>query len=291
MRWVSIPATLVAVAMPALACSDGGSIPVEPPGLAAEITPLAPTPGTWSVEVRVPSGANCINRSGSTPVTPSGGDYIVNESYCTILVEASGLTGGVVLTQRCQDKGGNAHPKLDCETKGTGARWKTLFKVPLVNGENGRNWAVPSFGQSVGHRYVFRAKGSGLKNARDIPPFNVSRPGLSGPPAVADPGFSVPANAQLTVGAPGLLNNDDLGNPEGALDQFGGGDLGGNPADNAAGTTFPNAKGTGDLTVNADGSLTLTATNSSGTLVFFYVLRNSQGQSTAQVTITITAPV
>jgi hypothetical protein len=88
-----------------------------------------------------------------------------------------------------------------------------------------------------------------------------------------------------------LLNNDDLGNPEGALDQFGGGDLGGNPADNAAGTTFPNAKGTGDLTVNADGSLTLTATNSSGTLVFFYVLRNSQGQSTAQVTITITAPV
>src|SRR5262249_20594806 len=85
----------------------------------------------------------------------------------------------------------------------------------------------------------------------------------------------------------GLLTNDFLGLPAATITFFGGGFLGGQVQDHAAGTSA-SAAGVGTLTVNADGSLTFVpATGFTGTATFLYRLANAVGASDVQATIAI----
>jgi hypothetical protein len=290
--------TLLAVPFLALACSEAEQATLlEPPAISADVTiEAAPEIGDFEVEVRDPA-AGCTNPLAALAGPPNTGTWTIDggsANFCLRLLvknpDTSPHTGGTLTYFQCRSKsGGGLAPKSDCDA-GT-ARFVLSSKndrnVFVDVGTSLRFFAMAA-GITAGFRLKYTGKGSGLKNAT-IGPFDVSRPGFSAPTAVDDPGFSVREDATLTVGAPGLLNNDDLGNPQGAVFQFGAGDLGGSISDNVAGDTVIDAFGNGDLTVNADGSLTLTPTNQTGTNTFRYKLRNTQGESTAIVTITVTA--
>jgi len=100
------------------------------------------------------------------------------------------------------------------------------------------------------------------------------------PVAAADGPYSVDAGGTLTITAADindLLDNDDLGTPEGTITIFGGGVQ--------AGTSTPFLGGT--LTVNADGSFTLDGATTPGAHSFDYEVRNSMGASTATVTVVV----
>lgn len=99
-------------------------------------------------------------------------------------------------------------------------------------------------------------------------------------------------NTALVLAAPGLLANDNRGVPDATIVGFGGGSLGGNPADNAPGATV-NVGVDGSLRVNGDGSITFTPTTGfTGTFTFRYRLQNPLGMSDVEVVIEIgNAPV
>jgi hypothetical protein len=117
---------------------------------------------------------------------------------------------------------------------------------------------------------------------------NVTIEVQSGPQAVDDD-FSTLAGELLEVAAPGVLANDS-GLPDPQVTSFGGGDLGGTATDQAAGTTLSIAPD-GDLTLNADGSLSFTPpTGLTGDFVFDYRIGNDAGQDQATITITVNDP-
>ena len=78
---------------------------------------------------------------------------------------------------------------------------------------------------------------------------------------------------------------DDLGTPTATLTSFGGGSLGGDVTSNAAGASV--SVGGGNLTVGANGSISLTDSVAAGGYLFQYRLTNSRGTSDAQVTIIV----
>lgn len=98
--------------------------------------------------------------------------------------------------------------------------------------------------------------------------------------------FDADVNETLTVEAPGILENDDLGSPEAELTTITVGETNWSP-----GEAIDFAGGT--LTVEADGSLTLDGPAEVGSFEFDYTLENAAGQSTAMVTIDVSgeAPV
>jgi uncharacterized protein YjdB len=106
------------------------------------------------------------------------------------------------------------------------------------------------------------------------------------PKAVADSVVAL-KDTQLNVAAPGLLTNDTLGIPAGAIVSFGGGSLGGTVTSNGAGTTasFGTA---GTLRVNTDGSLSFKpSTGFTGTFTFVYRVQNLAGVDDDTVTIQV----
>lgn len=101
--------------------------------------------------------------------------------------------------------------------------------------------------------------------------------------ATFDTPFNIPA-------ATGLMANDTRGFPLADVASFGGGDLGGTVASNAAGSTVTPLPGhaTGSLKVNADGSVDFTPpTGFTGVYTFQYRITNARGSSDAQVTIAV----
>jgi hypothetical protein len=108
------------------------------------------------------------------------------------------------------------------------------------------------------------------------------------PTAVADTPALVDANTAVTgaaSGASNLLNNDARGFPVATITSYGGGSLGGEVTDHAAGSTTTFGTG-GSITVNANGSYTFTpSTNFTGTFTFQYQLSNAGGTSNATVTL------
>jgi len=82
-----------------------------------------------------------------------------------------------------------------------------------------------------------------------------------------------------------LLDNDNLGSPAATLTSFGGGTLGGAVTTNAAGASVALAGGT--LTVNSDGSFSLTTPTTAGSFNFQYRITNIAGTSDATVTIEV----
>lgn len=82
-----------------------------------------------------------------------------------------------------------------------------------------------------------------------------------------------------------LLDNDNLGTPAATLTSFGGGSLGGTVTTNAAGASVVLAGGT--LTVNSNGSFSLTTPTTTGSFTFNYRLTNVAGTSDALVTIEV----
>jgi|GEM_PF-6294277 len=108
-----------------------------------------------------------------------------------------------------------------------------------------------------------------------------------GPQAEADDYIAVETNLLDIPAGSGLLVNDNLGIPDADLVGFGGGDLGGTPADNAPGSTIVVGVD-GSLTVNADGSFSFEAASGfEGDFEFFYRLENIAGQSDGLVTIEV----
>lgn len=111
-------------------------------------------------------------------------------------------------------------------------------------------------------------------------------------PTAQDDAYSFLFSAEQTVaaGAGLFVDNgsgaDDLGFPAATLANFGGGSLGGAVTDNAAGAGVALADGT--LTVNADGSWSLTGQPfTPGVYTFDYRLTNAAGFSDGIVTLTI----
>jgi hypothetical protein len=90
--------------------------------------------------------------------------------------------------------------------------------------------------------------------------------------------------------ATGLLANDDRGLPAADLVSFGGGDLSGSVADNAAGATVA-VGADGSITVNADGSFDFQAESGfDGEFSFDYRIENVAGTADATVTIDVQRP-
>jgi len=116
------------------------------------------------------------------------------------------------------------------------------------------------------------------------------------PTAVDDAGYSVVTGSTLMIDAASgvFVDNgagpDILGDPTATLVNFGGGSLGGAVTDNAAGATVVDSLAGGDLTVNANGSFTLTNPTTAGTFTFLYRLQNAAGFSDATVTLVVTQP-
>ncbi|MBY5956812.1 hypothetical protein KUV50_01605 [Membranicola marinus] len=81
---------------------------------------------------------------------------------------------------------------------------------------------------------------------------------------------------------------DHLGSPAASIVRFGGGSLGGSVTDNVAGSAVAFAGGM--LTVNADGSLSVSNPSMHGIFTFEYRIQNSSGFSDATVTVTINEP-
>jgi hypothetical protein len=92
----------------------------------------------------------------------------------------------------------------------------------------------------------------------------------------------------VTTDANDLLDNDILGSPVSTLTTFGGGNLGGDVTTNAAGDAVGLAGGT--LTVNGDGSFSLTNPTVPGSYNFDYQLSNSGGTSDGTVNILVGTP-
>src|SRR5204863_5872602 len=107
--------------------------------------------------------------------------------------------------------------------------------------------------------------------ARDDGPTNGSAPGSP---------FHGVFNTVLNIAAnAGLLTNDFVGIPSGAISKFGGGGIGGTVDSNNSGS--PASNGGHSLTVNSDGSLSFTpATGFAGLFTFYYRLTNVLGSST-----------
>jgi hypothetical protein len=111
------------------------------------------------------------------------------------------------------------------------------------------------------------------------------------PTAVDDGVYTVNTGGTLsiTTAAPNdLLDNDTLGFPAATIASFGAGSLGGTVTTNVAGASVTLAGGT--LTVNADGSFTLTTPTTSGNYTFQYRLSNIAGFSDATVSIQVRQP-
>ena len=106
------------------------------------------------------------------------------------------------------------------------------------------------------------------------------------PKAVPDT-LGATRDMDLAVAAPGVLINDTLGIPAGAVASFGGGSLPGSVTTNAAGTTASYGTG-GSLRVNANGSVEFTpSAGFTGNFTFQYRATNSVGSSDATVTIRV----
>ena len=121
----------------------------------------------------------------------------------------------------------------------------------------------------------------------DVPPDPVGTP-----PTAVDDGpdetYSIIAGQTLAIAAvDGLLANDALGSPEGTVITFGGGSLGGDVADNPAGTTVTTPEAA--LLVETNGALTFSpGADTEGEFQFNYRLSNAFGSSDATVTIDVT---
>jgi len=112
---------------------------------------------------------------------------------------------------------------------------------------------------------------------------------LNGPAAEPD-SYTTVVGTALNVSAPGVLSNDNLGNPNATLQSFGGGSLGGSVTTNAPGASVALGTSGGTLTLNANGSLSLTAPTTAGTYTFLYRIGNVKGTSDATVTIQVNQP-
>jgi PKD repeat protein len=111
-------------------------------------------------------------------------------------------------------------------------------------------------------------------------------------PTASDDLLSVAAGGSLspaaTLFADSAHGTDRRGGSAATVASFGGGDLGGTVTDNAPGSTVPLAGG--DLTVTADGSLSLAAPTEGGTYAFDYRLASSAGSDDARAFVAVRAP-
>lgn len=197
---------------------------------------------------------------------------------------------------------GSERITVDLQGESYNALWKTRNNPPgLQNGRDRYRLEVyvgtARLGYAdlwfVGHNRDLRdvtAGYLGVVNGGNLNiKFRIETRAAGNAPDAVDDAYATAANTPLNVMAPGVLENDDLGDPPAELTHFGGGSLGGGVMENAAGNTVDFGEG-GSLTVNADGSFSFTpASGFEGAFTFQYRIANSAGNDAATVTITITA--
>jgi hypothetical protein len=149
----------------------------------------------------------------------------------------------------------------------------------LVLNGNGGFVYTPASGYTGSDSFSYTLTNSGGSSTATVS-LNIS----AGPVAIAD-NYTTTVGAALTIAAPGVLGNDQLGAPAATLSSFGGGSLGGVVTDHAAGTSATLAGAS--LTVNADGSISLAAPTTAGTYTFQYRIGNSQGTADGTVTVQV----
>ena len=135
-----------------------------------------------------------------------------------------------------------------------------------VNADGSFELATPT----TGGQYSFLYR---LENGAGFDDATVTIEVQRAPDAVDDGPYVTTIGVDINVVAPGLLANDDTGFPTTGIDNFGGGSLGGLVTDNAAGASVAFAGGT--LTVNANGSFTLTNPTVPAEYTFQYRIENA----------------
>ena len=150
-----------------------------------------------------------------------------------------------------------------------------------VNADGSFELATPT----TGGQYSFLYR---LENGAGFDDATVTIEVQRAPDAVDDGPYVTTIGVDINVVAPGLLANDDTGFPTTGIDNFGGGSLGGLVTDNAAGASVAFAGGT--LTVNPNGSFSLTNPMVAGDYTVDYRLSNPAGTSDATVTIQVQGP-
>lgn len=140
---------------------------------------------------------------------------------------------------------------------------------------------TPSFTLDV---TVTDQDGAGLSDSAVI---TIDLNDVAEPPTAVDDGpFALLAGEtfNLADGAGDLLNNDELGEPAAALVSFGASDATASPA--GSGIAFAGAT----LTVNANGSLSLSGPSQPGTYTALYRLQNADGFSDGSISFEIRQP-
>jgi hypothetical protein len=153
----------------------------------------------------------------------------------------------------------------------------------LVLNANGSFAYTPATGYTGSDSFSYTISNAGGSSTATVT-LNI----VAGPVAIAD-SYTTTLGVALSVPAPGLLGNDQLGAPTASLQSFGGGDAGGTVTSNPPGSSATLAGA--NLVVAADGSINLAAPASTGTFAFQYRIANSQGTSDGTVTITVNPPV
>src|SRR5690606_33491317 len=113
---------------------------------------------------------------------------------------------------------------------------------------------------------------------------------IQDPPLAQKDSLSVNINEITSLAAGTLFNDngfgaDHRGTPSATVASFGGGTLGGDETSYVQGST--QAFAGGNITVNADGSLTMDNPTMEGNYTFSYRLVNTSGFSNAEVVISI----
>ena len=150
-----------------------------------------------------------------------------------------------------------------------------------VNPDGSFELATPT----TGGQYTFLYR---LQNGAGFDDATVTIEVQRAPEAVDDGPYVTTIGVDINLAAPGLLANDDTGFPTTGIDNFGGGSLGGLVTDNGAGVSVAFAGGT--LTINPNGSFSLTSPTVAGDYTVDYRLSNPAGTSDATVTIQIQGP-
>ena len=179
--------------------------------------------------------------------------------------------------------GGGSLPG-DASTNAAGTSVALAGGTLQVNGDGSFSLTNPTTGGQ--YSFLYRLENvAGFSDATVT--IEVQRP----PSAVDDGPYTMTVNTTLTVTTADpddLLDNDDTGSPVTGVDSFGGGDAPGTVTTNAAGASVAFAGGT--LTVNANGSFSVTNPTVTGSFTFLYRLENSAGFDDATVTVEIQGP-
>ncbi|MBA2245475.1 MAG: cadherin-like domain-containing protein [Gemmatimonadetes bacterium] len=280
--------TLALVALALVGCRDT-SAPVlnSGEGLASFVISDAAsggTPGFYFLPPMVPAPSySGTFDSNLTPVVK-----VCQLPACTTVIKT--FNGGTKNEALTVDLAGESYRALwNTKNNPRGLQnGKDKYRLEVYVGEERLGYADLWFVSNAKQRKDVTSGYVGVVNGGTLNiKFRIETGVIEGAPNAEDDAYATAGNTTLNVAAPGVLANDDLGDPPAVLTHFGGGSLGGSVTSNAAGSTATFGTG-GSLQVNADGSFSYTpSTGFEGAFTFQYRIANSVSSDVALVTITV----